>query len=149
MNAAHLIEAAIKAHTVDGYTSHYMVADAHERAIRTLVAQLNELQGIGAKPQPGCHFREVSMGDLTVTVEFEAERAEASVSIQQVFLNGCWLDPSDFVAASVVERWEQEILDAQADDGADHEDRDDSRDDYLADRASDRLEHERDMRAAA
>ena len=141
MNATHLIEANTRQHTVDGYTAFHMVAAAHETTIRALAAQINELQGIGAKPQPGCHFREVCLGDLSVTIEYETERGEAqtwdypgceaSVSILQVFLNGCWVDPQDFVADSVIERWEQEILEALADEAEDYDDleRDDCRDD--------------------
>jgi hypothetical protein len=141
VNATHLIEANTRQHTQDGYTSWHMVAAAHESTIRGLVAQLDELNGTHAKPQPGCHFREVSLGELTVQIEYETEGGEAqtwdhpgceaSVSILQVFLNGCWVDPQDFVADSVIERWEQEILEALADEAEDYDDleRDDCRDD--------------------
>jgi hypothetical protein len=156
MNAENVIDGNTRAHSQDGYTSWHMVASAHETSIRALTAQINELQGIGAKPQLGCHFREVSLGDLTVNIEFEFEGGEpqthdhpgceASVTILQVFLNGCWVDPADFVSPAVIERWEQEILEVQADDSDGSEDYD--CDNYLADIAADRYERDLDRTAS-
>ena len=156
MNAANIIAANEAQHSHSGFTSWHMVAAAHATSIRYLCAKLNELQGIGAKPQLGCHFKEVCMGDLTVTIEFEFEAGEAqtwdhpgceaSVTILQVFLNGCWVDPADFISDKLMQRWEAEILEAQADDCDGY---DDYAEDYLADRAADRYERELDARASA
>jgi hypothetical protein len=156
MNATHMISENIAACTVSGYTAAHAVNDAHERTIRHLCAQLNELKGIGAKPQAGCHFAEVTMGDLTVTVEYEYEREErqtywepghpASLEILQVFLNGKWIDPRDFVAEKTLTQWEESIWESFADEDGGYEDYADG---YAADRAADRYERELDARASA
>jgi hypothetical protein len=126
VNASNIIAANEAAHSSQGFVSWHMVANAHASSIRYLAQELNTLKGIGAKPQPGCHFREVIMGDLSVTIEYEMERGEprtwdhpgcdASVTILQVFLNGCWVDPADFISDKLLTQWEEEILEAQADE---------------------------------
>jgi len=121
VNASHLIEANIKAHTSQGYTAWHMVAGAHEATVRDLAAELNTLKGIGHTPQAGCFFSEKFLGEATVLIEFEAEpasgdgwnepRREAEVHVLQVLVNGAWID-ADLIDPSTVERWETEMLEA-------------------------------------
>ena len=126
MNAAALIERNTQAHTVHASTSWHMVADAHERTIRELVAQLNTLQGLGHTPQSGCVHREMSLGDATVLVEFEITpasgdgwdepRHERSVAAIQVLINGVWVDVHNVIDCDVAQGWEVDFLEAEADD---------------------------------
>lgn len=121
MDASHLIEANVKAHTSQGYTAAHMVQAAHETTIRGLVAELNTLKGIGHKPQAGCYFAEKFLGDAPVLIEFEVEpasgdgwnepRHEAEVHVLQVLVNGVWIE-TDLIDPSTVERWETELLQA-------------------------------------
>lgn len=130
MNAQHLIEANVRAHTVDGYSSFHMIAEAHERTIRDLVAQLNVLQGVGLRASRGCEIVEKVYGDITVSVEVEYEPGqreivnaepdycqegfEPTVSVLRVFLNGRWNDAQDVVPEATLERWECELREALA-----------------------------------
>ena len=130
MNAAHLIEANIKAHTVDGYTAFHMVAEAHERTIRNLVAEVNELRGWNLKADRGCQIVEKTYGDITVSVEIEYEAGqheivnaepdycqegfEPTVTVLRVFLNGRWNDAQDVVPEGTLERWECELRESLA-----------------------------------
>ena len=126
MNASHLIEANIRAHTVDGYTAHHMVAAAHESTIRALVSQINELTGADCKPQPGCTFASMVFGAIEVLVEYEFTGAEepiydadhpgvgpghdAEVSIINVLINGVWCDAEDVVPDATLERWRVQLI---------------------------------------
>lgn len=130
MNAQHLIEANIKAHTVDGYSSFHMIAAAHEKTIRALATELNTLRGIGATPQNGCQITTKVFGDAEVLVEYECEGGqaaiydadhpgvgpgcEASVNVLGVFINGAWCDAEDVVPAKTLQRWEVELLESLA-----------------------------------
>ena len=165
MNASHLIESDTRAHTVDGYTAWHMVAEAHQKTIRRLVDELNVLNGLGQRPQAGCAFTTKYLGDAEVKVEYEFSPGDpgrysgppencypaepAEVTVLQVFINGTWADPSDFVADAVLERWAEEI-EGECTTAADEDrsDYDDSADDYLADMAADRYQRDIDARHA-
>lgn len=130
MNASHLIEANIKAHTVDGYTAAHMVCAAHEKTIRALVADLNLMNGVGLKADRGCSIVEKTYGDITVNVEIEYEGGqreivnaepdycqegfEPTVTVLRVFLNGRWNDAQDVVPEKTLERWECELRESLA-----------------------------------
>lgn len=127
MNASRLIEANIRAHTVDGYTAHHMVAAAHEQTIRTLAAELAELRGDGQRPQEGGHITTMIFGNAEVLVEYEFIDAEApiydadhpgvgpghdaEVNVLNVFLNGFWCDAQDVVPEATLKRWERQLID--------------------------------------
>jgi hypothetical protein len=157
MNATHLISANEAENTQDGYHIWHMIAAAHAASIHLLAAKLNELQGVGAKPQAGCHFAEVAMGDLTVTVEYEYEREDrqtywepghpASLEILQVFLNGKWIDPRDFVSEKTLTQWEESIWESFEEANSGYQDVDHG--DYLANIACESYERELDARASA
>lgn len=132
MNASRLIEANIRAHTVDGYTAHYMVAAAHERTIRELAAELALLKGEGQTPQRGSTHAVMSLGEAEVLVEYEFIAAspaiydadhpgvgpghDAECNVLNVFINGFWCDAQDVVPAGVLRAWEEKLIDPQAPD---------------------------------
>lgn len=86
---------------------------------QALAKELDLLKGNGHKPQRGCSFVTKPLGEY----EFTPGRAgryfgppedccpdePAEVTILQVFINGTWCDPSDFLADSIIERWQEEI----------------------------------------
>ena len=94
--------------------------------VRKLRDELAFMQGKGQRPQRGCEFSEQCLEDATVLVEYEYIREEdpiydvdypgvgpghdAEVNVIQVLINGAWVDPHDCIAESVIERWEQQIL---------------------------------------
>lgn len=132
MDASRLIEANIRAHTVDGYTSQHMVAAAHERTIRALAAELAVLKGEGMTPKAGSEHAVMTLGDAEVLVEYEYIAAEepiydadhpgvgpgrdAECNVLHVLINGVWCDAQDVVPAGVLSAWEQRLLDPQAPD---------------------------------
>lgn len=124
MNASALIAANIAAHSVDGATAWHMVADAHERTIRALAARLAEFEGAGVTDTKHCGHARMTLGDATVLVEFEFEPEDgdgwnlphtpASFTVNGVLINGAWCDPQDVVPASVIERWEVQLMEDRA-----------------------------------
>lgn len=124
------IERNVRAHTVDGFTAWHMVADAHEKTIRLLAAELAVLQGHGQTPQRGSQHARLTLGDAEVLVEYEYIEAEApiydadhpgvgpghdaEVNILNVFINGCWCDADDVVPDHVLHRWREELAEADA-----------------------------------
>jgi len=120
---------------------------------QALAREVALLRGIGHTPQRGCSFITKPLGDAECVVEFEFSpgrpgryfgRPEdcypdepAEVTILQVLVNGIWCDPSDFLADSVIARWQEEIEQEACDNAADdHDDRrDDGADEYAANRA--------------
>ena len=130
VNASRLIEANIKAHTVDGYTAFHMVAAAHERTIRALAAELAVLRGEGQTPQHGTTHAVMTLGDAEVLVEYELIAAEepiydadhpgvgpghdAECNIMNVLINGVWCDAEDVIPAGTLQRWEEKLIDADA-----------------------------------
>lgn len=126
VNASRLIEANVRAHTVDGYTAFHMVAAAHETTIRALAAQLAALTGEGQQPQEGGQITTMTFGNAEVLVEYEFIDAEApiydadhpgvgpghdaQVNVLNVFINGFWCDPQDVVPAETLKRWEETLV---------------------------------------
>lgn len=98
--------------------------------LRTRMAELDRLKGVNAKPQWGGGIVHVEMGAARVLVEFEMEPGERpvynvespvcgpgcgpTVSIIQAFVNGEWVDPQDCFHESLIEKWEQQVLDGGA-----------------------------------
>ena len=78
------------------------------------------------KPQEGCAFATVSMGEASVIVEYEYEPGEAAklygppedcyegspetLTLLQALINGVWCDPADFASDALLEMWEADIL---------------------------------------
>jgi hypothetical protein len=131
------------------------------------IAELARWQGAGLTPQPGCKLAEVSLGDATAWIEYEFTPGRAGryygepehcypdeppeIAILNVLINGVMCDASDVIPAAVIERWEQQIYEAEceaAQDFGDSRDDYDASDDYLADRAADKYERELDARAS-
>jgi hypothetical protein len=100
-SAQTLIASNTRKHTLDGYTSWHMVADAHERTIRELVQQLHTLHGVNAMAQPGCYFTVLKYFDAEVMAEVESE----SGNVLNVLINGKWLDAQDVSSARMYEEW--------------------------------------------
>jgi hypothetical protein len=86
---------------------------------------------LAGKPQEGCAFATVSMGEAEVLIEYEYEPGEAAklygppedcyegtpetLTILQAFINGEWVDPVEFASEALFNAWEQAIL-AQVED---------------------------------
>ena len=99
---------------------------------RALARELAELKGDLSEPQTGATIARLPLGDATVPVEYEYEAGEESrtygppencyegspetLTILGVFIAGVWCDPSDVVPESVIEGWEQALIDQMADD---------------------------------
>ena len=127
-----------------------------------IARELATLKGHGHKPQRGCAFSTRFLGDAEVLVEYEYEPGDpgrlsgppedcyppepAQVTVLQVFINGVWCDPEDFIADAILERWHEEI-EGEIDSAAEGE-RQDYEDDRAADLAADRYEREIDGRHA-
>lgn len=69
MNADTIIASNVRAHTVSGYTSHSEVVKAHERSIRFLVSQVNDLTFALARAEP------IPVGEATEITMAEWVRA--------------------------------------------------------------------------
>ena len=130
MSAQGKIEQNIRAHSSDGYTAWHMVAQAHERTIRDLSAELAVLRGHGQTAQRGAYLTVKPFGDAEVLVEYEYTAGEepifdadrpgvgpghdADVHVLGVFINGVWCDADDVVPPKTLERWECEFLESMA-----------------------------------
>jgi hypothetical protein len=98
-------------------------------ALENAQHDLAQYTGSSAKPQNGCHFYSTTFGDADITVEYEYEPGEDAVwnldspmcgpgvspyvVVIQVLINGAWIDPDGIVDRSVIERWEEEILESE------------------------------------
>lgn len=109
-----------------------MSADLAQQVGR-LTHELQQLKaqylGLGQKPQSGCRFSTVCAAESEVLVEYEFTRGEepnydvesrgvgpgrdASLTVIQALINGQWIDPRDVFAESVVERWEERLMEEQ------------------------------------
>lgn len=100
-------------------------AVAHYSAMATeadLRAKLAAFTGHGARPQSGCGLIRLTLAEAEVLVEYEAEAESgdgwhdphypARVTVIQALINGQWIDPSEVLATSVIERWEEQIMEA-------------------------------------
>jgi hypothetical protein len=147
----------------------HSAALAHYQA-QAALAELQRLQGVGLKPQPGCKLVEMALGDATVLVEYEyspgrpgrysgpPERCypdePAELCVLNVLINGCMVDAQECVAPDVLERWEQQIADSEIEAAADQDEGPEDHydfnwaDDYLSDKAADKYEAELDARAS-
>lgn len=131
MNARHIIEAATKRCTQDGYTSFPALCALLEGELHKACNELNVLQGKGQSPARGCGHHTSHLGAAEVLVEYEAEAAsgdgwnepryEASVTQCRVFLNGVWCDAEDVASAETIQRWTEEIFQSWEDDKAAYE----------------------------
>lgn len=99
---------------------------------RALARELAELKGDLSEAQTGAAIARLPLGDATVPVEYEYEAGEESqtsgppencyegspetLTILGVFIAGVWCDPADVVPASVIEAWEQALIDQMADE---------------------------------
>ena len=94
-------------------------AAAHISQATYNARELDRINGVGYKPDAGCHVGWMKLGDVDVLVEYEVIRAEretltdpgcpAMVVVGSVLLNGHKFDPRDILARRIVERWEQEL----------------------------------------
>lgn len=91
------------------------------------LAELRRWQGIGLHPAKGCHLLELPLGDSSAWVEFEFhagrpgcysgppekcyEDEPAEIVICQALINGAMVSAEVF-GEEQIERWEQQILDA-------------------------------------
>jgi len=98
-------------------------------ALENAQHDLGTYTGKNAKPQAGCNFHSATLGDADVVVEYEYEPGEDAVwdlnspmcgpgvspsaVVIQVLINGAWIDPDGIVDRSVIERWEEEILESE------------------------------------
>ena len=109
-------------------------------ALRSTNEKLCQYTGATAKPQSGCHFHTVEWNGAEIVLEYEFEPSQletwndpaipGSVSIIQMLLNGCWIDPDGLIAQDVIDKWGQEIFEAHGD--GHQEDYEDARiDDWL------------------
>lgn len=104
----------------------YAIRCAHEATIRTLHAVLDEYRGTNAMVQPGCGHQRMILGDAEVLVEFEFEPEDgdgwelphtpAAFTVIGVLINGVWCSAEDVVPASVIERWEVQLMEERAED---------------------------------
>lgn len=98
-----------------------------------LTRELNQFKaqylGTGQRPQSGCRFSTVSAEESEVLVEYEFTPAEearydadkpgvgpghdAELTVIQALINGQWIDPRKVFAESVVERWEERLMEEQ------------------------------------
>jgi hypothetical protein len=73
MNASHLIERNIAAHSAEGYTAWHMVSLAHEKTISDLCSRLDQFLGAGMQPQRGSHLATLTLDGTDVLVEYDYE----------------------------------------------------------------------------
>jgi hypothetical protein len=94
-------------------------------ALRSANDKLAQFAGSMAKPQRGCHFHTATWGNADIVLEYEYEAGQletwndpaipGSVSIIQILLNGCWIDPDGLIAPNLIDMWAQEIFEAHGD----------------------------------
>ena len=101
---------------------------------QALAREVAMLKGVGHKPQRGCSFTTKPLGESECLIEFEFTPGRAGryfgppedcypdepaeVTILQVLINGIWCDPADFLADSLLERWQEEIEQEAGDNAA-------------------------------
>ena len=88
-------------------------------AVEAMSAKLDQYTGRTAKPQRGCQFARLTLGEADVLVEYETEGPSgdgwhephypATLTIIQVLINGTWVDAEDTFAGHVITKWEAEI----------------------------------------
>ena len=88
-------------------------------ALRSANDKLARFEGTTAKPLRGCHFHTVDWNGAEIVLEYEYEAGQletwndpaiaGSVSIIQILLNGCWIDPDGLIAQDVIDGWANEI----------------------------------------
>lgn len=101
--------------------------------LAALAAEHMRWQGRGLIPSKGCKFREMSLSDATVLVEYEYFPGEAvtrdhpgadpELNVVGVLINGALFDPEGILDASVIERWEEELRIHEAETAGDDADR--------------------------
>ena len=94
--------------------AHYSVM-----AVEAMAAKIDQYTGRLAKPQRGCQFAKLTLGEADVLVEYEVDGEEgdgwnepyypATLAIIQVLINGVWVDAEDTFAGHVITKWEAEI----------------------------------------
>lgn len=109
------------------------VATAHECGmlrgeLSAALAELDRLTGVNDTPQPGCAITSVEMGDARVLVEYEYTAGERAVHegplagpgyqpsvviIRAALVNGEWVNAEDYFAPSLIESWEQAVIDGE------------------------------------
>jgi hypothetical protein len=91
--------------------------------IRSLYA---EYEGEGIKPAAGCDYATMFAGDTEVKVEYSFEPGEDAIYdlnspmcgpgcgpacyIGAALVNGEWVNPDDVFAPSLIERWQEKII---------------------------------------
>jgi hypothetical protein len=92
-------------------------------------AELARWQGKGLKPQRGCAFARLSLGDAEVLVEYEYTPGEPpvynldspmcgpgcgpEVAILNVLINGEMCDAEDVIPEHVLDRWRDELIETE------------------------------------
>lgn len=120
MNAAALIGANIHKAAGTAKVGEYLgrywvdVACLHEATIEALCRELNEYSGHGARPQPGCEFVWLPLGEAEVLVECEKGDEDNRPAPINVLLNRVWCSVEDVVPVKVIEGWERRLLDLRA-----------------------------------
>ena len=111
-------------------------AEKHDAALthyagQAAIAELQRLRGVGLSPRPGCKLAEMILGEATVMVEYEYSPGRpgvhtlrngdpgypdepAELALLNVLINGCMCDVQDVIPPAVIERWEQQIYESEA-----------------------------------
>lgn len=116
---------------LDSTAAAFFELGLYASAMRNATDKLAQFTGKGAKPQAGCHFHEVTWGDVEVKLEYEFTDGEpeswngltgvghpgspAEVSILQMLINGVWIDPDGIVHPDLIDRWEADIAEERED----------------------------------
>ena len=90
------------------------VACLHEATIEALCKELNEYSGAGAKPQPGCEFVLLPLGDAEVLVECEVGDEDSTPHPINVLINRTWIDVEDHIPAVIVGCWCERLFELRA-----------------------------------
>lgn len=120
MNAAALIDANIHKAAGKAKVGEYLgrywvdVACLHEATIEALCRELSEYSGHGAKPQPGCEFVLLPLGDAEVLVEAEVGDEDSPPAPINVLIGRVWCSVEDVVPVKVIEGWERRLSDLRA-----------------------------------
>lgn len=95
-----------------------------QASIAADAAELARWKGRHLLPSKGCKLRELSLAEATVLVEYEVIAAEAvthdhpghpgELNVLGVLINGHLIDPEGVIDASVVQRWEEELAQYEA-----------------------------------